>query len=102
MFSGSRWRERLSSGPAFPVHRGVLVQRRVLAMGALAVGLALAGFSILGAAAGPLRFPTPVVLGFSPPGNDRGPAGGSGGPGNGYYMTDPFPGNPDFHLRSSA
>jgi len=101
MFSGSRWREGLSSGPAFPVHRGVLVQRRVLAMGALAVGLALAGFSILGAAAGPISFTTPVVLGYPPAGNDWEPAVASDGRGNVYYMTTHLSGIPDCNLCSA-
>jgi len=70
-------------------------------MGALAVGLALAGFSILGAAAGPISFTTPVVLGYPPAGNDWEPAVASDGRGNVYYMTTHLSGIPDCNLCSA-
>ncbi len=76
------------------------MRKIALAIGALAVGLALAGFSTLGAAAGRISFTTPVVMSYPPAGNDWEPAVASDGRGNVYYMTTHLSGIPDCSLCS--
>src|SRR5439155_796818 len=54
----------------------------------------LAGFSVLGAAAGRINFTTPRVMGYPPGGDDWEPALASDGQGNVYYLTTHLSGVP--------
>src|SRR5207245_10774354 len=73
---------------------GVVSGRIPLGLGALTVVFVLAGFSVLGAAAGPINFTTPSVMGYPPGGDDWEPAVASDGQGNVYYMTTHLSGVP--------
>src|SRR5206468_6600735 len=60
----------------------VLMGRIALGLGALTVVFVLAGFSVLGAAAGRINFTTPRVMGYPPGGDDWEPAVASDGQGH--------------------
>jgi BNR repeat-like domain len=71
---------------------------RVLA--AMALGLALVGISLIGAAAAPNSFTTPTVMAYPPAGDDWEPAVASDGQGNVYYLTTHLSGIPGCGLCS--
>src|SRR5438552_11850082 len=74
--------------------RGVLVGKIALGLGVLAVVVAFAGLSVVGAAAGRTGFTTPTVMGFPPAGDDWEPAVASDGLGNVYVLSTHLSGIP--------
>src|SRR2546427_11938762 len=68
--------------------------RIALGLGVLAVVVAFAGLSVVGAAAGRTGFTTPTVMGFPPAGDDWEPAVASDGLGNVYVLSTHLSGIP--------
>src|SRR3989442_12568532 len=68
--------------------------RIALGLGVLAVVVAFAGLSVVGAAAGRTGFTTPTVMGFPPAGDDWEPAVASDGLGNVYMLSTHLSGIP--------
>ena len=68
--------------------------RIALGLGVLAVVVAFAGLSVVGAAAGRTGFTTPTVIGFPPAGDDWEPAVASDGLGNVYVLSTHLSGIP--------
>src|SRR3989442_15047326 len=68
--------------------------RIALGLGVLAVVVAFAGLSVVGAAAGRTGFTTPTVMGFPPAGDDWEPAVAADGLGNVYVLSTHLSGIP--------